>query len=172
MKQAFPYNAGIMDVQTRVTFGIEAGLNLVISGALNALCAWLLFGGAQFVPVVFWNTLIETTITCYLVSVITALFATASAKRYLRRGLRVTMGAKWKRRLGALPAAAFPMGCCLFGMCLPVLIAAFGIAFGVGGIAALAPAQFIVFKALWGGLYGAFACIVILLRHLATEDAR
>ena len=160
---------GMMDTATRVTFGIEAGLNLLISGFLNALCAWLLFRGAPAVPVDFWSLFIDTVITCYLVSVCTAFFATASARRYLERGMHVSLGAGWAARLDALPRAWLPMGCCLFGACLPVLVAAFGIAFGACGTGFLETGQFMLFKALWGGMYGALVCIIILLRHLAWE---
>ena len=155
-----------MDAGARVAFAIEAGLNFAISGLLNALCAWLLYGAAPFVPVDFWSLLIDTTITCYLVSVCTAFFATRSARRYRRQGLHVQVGGRLGEGLEALPAAWFPLGCCLFGMCLPVLLAAFGIAFGASGTTALAPVPFMAFKGLWGGLFGVVVCLIVLLRHL------
>lgn len=160
----------MVDARTTITFGIEAGINLAISGFLNALCAWLLFRAAPAVPVDFWSLFIDITITCFLVSVCTAFFATASARRYLRQGLKVPMGSAWRNRLDALPTSWFPMGCCLFGMCLPALVAAFGIAFGVAAPGAIPLVPFMVFKGLWGGLYGAFVCVVILLRHLGDVD--
>ena len=160
-----------MDAKTGITLGIEAGLNLVISGLLNMLCAWLLFRETGIVPVDFWSQFIDTTITCFLVSVCTAFFATASARRYRRQGLRISVGSALNRRLETLPTVWLPMGCCLFGICLPVLIAAFGIAFGISGTSILALAPFMAFKGIWGGLYGALTCTVIQLRHLSSVGA-
>ena len=72
----------MIDARTGITLTMEAGINFAVSGALNALCAWLLYRDAQLVPTGFCNMLIDTTITCYFVSVCTAPFATASARNY------------------------------------------------------------------------------------------
>ncbi|HAM16603.1 MAG TPA: hypothetical protein DCP91_12265 [Eggerthellaceae bacterium] len=160
---------GIMQRKTRITFGIEAAINFAVSGFLNGLCAWLLFGDAPVVPAGFWNLFIDTTITCFLVSVCTAFFSCASERRYRAQGMRVGLSAAGTRVLAALPQAAFPLGCCLFGMCLPVLALAFGAGFFLAGAHAVSPAQFIIFKVVWGGLYGAGVCVATLLRNLGVE---
>ncbi len=159
-----------MDAKTGATCGIEAGINFVISGLLNALVAWLLYRGALFVPFGFWNLFIDTTITCFLVCLCTAYFSTKSAMRYKRQGVALTARGAWKSALESLPSAWFPIGCCLFGMCLPALLAVFGAVFGLAGLEALAPVQFIVFKGLWGGLFGALVCFAVLSKHLAAGE--
>lgn len=157
-----------MDAKAGVTLGIEMGINFIISGFLNGLCAWLWHHTAVTVPTAFWSLFIDTAITCYLVSVCTAFFATKSGKRYLVQGMYVTVKEVWNRRLQSLPETAFPIGCCLFGMYLPVLIAVFWSVFHLAGTTAMSVVCYMIFKGVWGGLYGAFICIVVLLRHLGT----
>ena len=153
-----------MDARAAATLAVEAAVNFAISGALNALCAWLLFHESGWAPTDFWSLFVDTTITCFCVSVITALFATASARRYRARGLDLSVRGAAARALAALPEAAFPLGACLFGMCLPALVAAFGIAFSLAGVTALPCGSFMLFKGIWGGAFGALACVAVLRR--------
>ncbi|MBR0092802.1 MAG: hypothetical protein IJP92_14010 [Lachnospiraceae bacterium] len=159
-----------MNRKEKITLGIEAEMNFLISGFLNGLCAWLIYRGSPFVPVDFWSRFIDTTITCFLVSVCTAFFSTASAKRYRRQGLRVMSGKGRCKCSEALPEAALPAGCCLFGMCLPLLIALFTVIFYAAGVEALSVVQYVIFKGIWGGLYGALICTVVLMKHLMVKD--
>ena len=159
-----------MNMKTGVTLGIEAGINFIISGLLNGLCAWQIHRRNLFVPLDFWSLFIDTTITCFLVSVCTACFTVASAKRYRRQGIQMTSGKAPRRFADAVPTAAFPAGCCLFGMCLPLLIALFTVIFYAAGVVVLSVVQYVMFKGIWGGLYGALICTVVLMKHLMVKD--
>ena len=159
-----------MKRETGITIGIEVGINFIICGLLNGLIAWALYRRGDVVPVDFWSIFIDTTITCFLVSLITAFFATAAAKRYRGKELYIRTANIWKKRLDALPEAALPMGSCLFGICLPVWIAVFGIVFCAAGTENISVTGFALFKGIWGGAYGAAVCAVILIKHLIKDS--
>lgn len=153
-----------MTKQQLRTIRTEAAINFLTNFLLNGLCAWLIQHNAAAAPADFWNTAIDTYITCQCISVLVVLFTAASAHRYFKWGTFQTV--KAGRILSDFPRNPILLGILLGGLSALILAPAFGIFFTVCGIQTLPVRAFVLFKAVWGGLWGAAVCVLTLRRYL------
>lgn len=141
----------------------ETVTNFATNAFLNGLCAWLLFGASAGAPTDFWNVLIDLSITCFCVCMITTFFCAAAGRRLVRAGIvapRVPDGS-----LAAdLPRRTYLLGACLAGLSTCPSVLAVGLGFMLAGVTMLPPVAFTAYKALFGGVLGALVCRIVLQR--------
>lgn len=149
----------------RMTIAVEASINIASNALLNALCAWLIWRGAQAVPCDLISVLIDTCITCLFVCLITTPFCVAAAKRHLTSGALARREPGKISPLARLPRRTFPLALAL-ALCAMVLLGLlFGSAFALSGTAALPVEAFVAYKGVWGGLLGGCVCSLVLVRQ-------
>lgn len=141
----------------------EACINFLTNCFCNSLCAWLLHRGALSVPMDFWNVLIDTFLTSYFVALCTTGFCSLSGRRYLASGVFLPKEPDGSL-ISDLPGRPLLMGLTLAGCGVLVWIPVFGGFFTAAGITALPVWQFILFKGIWGGVFGMLVCIAVLNR--------
>lgn len=146
------------------TIETEAAINFATNFLLNGLCAWLIQRHAAVVPTDFWNMVIDTYITCQCICILVTLFMTAAANRYFKSG--VFQVVKAGRILADFPKNPILLGILLGALSTFVLAPAFGIFFTILAIQEIPVWSFILFKSLWGGIWGAVICVLTLRRYL------
>lgn len=153
----------------RRAFTRETVTNFATNAFLNGLCAWLLFNASTGAPMDFWNVLIDLSITCFCVCMITTFFCAAAARRLARAGVIVPQAPDGSI-VADLPRRTYMLGASLAGLATCPSVLVVGLGFMLVGVTALPPLVFVAYKALFGGVLGAIVCRVVLMR-LSYADA-
>lgn len=153
----------------RRAFTRETVTNFATNAFLNGLCAWLLFNASVGAPTDFWNVLIDLSITCFCVCMITTFFCAAAARRLVRTGV-IAPKTPDGSVVADLPRRTYMLGACLAGLATCPSVLVIGLGFTLIGVTALPPLAFVVYKAVFGGVLGAIVCRVVLMR-LSYVDA-
>ncbi len=153
---------------------LEQGLGAaLVNFVLNALIAWAMFRGHDFVPLFGQQSIAGDIVgTTFLLPLLTCLIVTPLARGQLRSGRLAPLG--WTTVshpvLGWLPAGTFRRALALGAICT-VIVAPIAISLLALQVTALSFWRFIAFKAIFAAVLAAFVTPIIALWAIAGTRA-